>query len=57
MGQPEGRADTKGNPSYTDPMTSIFELTAHKSCNSRHFPDFFFITKMGVLHGDVDRQI
>lgn len=25
-----------------------------KSCNSRHFPDFFFITNMGVFQGEVD---
>ena len=43
-----------GNPNCTDPMISIWVLTACKSWSNLHFPDFFFIIEIGVFHGEID---
>lgn len=42
------------NPNCTDPMISIWVLTACKSWSNLHFPDFFFIIEIGVFHGEID---
>ena len=47
-----GKAEIIGNPNCTDPMISIWALTAGKSWSNLHFPDLFFITKIGVFHGE-----
>ena len=49
-----GNAEIIGNPDCTDPMISIWALTACKSWSNLHFPDFFFITKIGVFPGEID---
>ena len=46
-----------GNPNCTDPMISIWVLTACKSWSYLHFPDFFFIIEIGVFHGEIDSLI
>ena len=46
-----------GNPNCTDPMISIWALSARKQWSNLHFPDFFFITKIGVFHGEIDSLI
>lgn len=54
LGQLIDRADKRGSPLWTGPMICICWLIACKSCKRRHFPDFFFMTKMGVFHGDTE---
>ena len=45
------------NPNCTDPMISIWVMTACKSWSNLHFPDFFFIIEIGVFHGEIDSLI
>lgn len=52
-----GIAVGSGNPGCKAPIDSMVALTFLKSCNSLHFPDFFFIINMGEFHGDVDGAI
>ena len=54
---PSGMATGEGSPSCKAPMFSIVALIALKSCKSRHLPDFFFITKMGVFQGLLEGSI
>ena len=49
-----GKAESTGSPRCTGPKRCICSLMALKSCNKRHLPDFFLMTKMGVFHGEVD---
>ena len=42
----------EGNPGCNGPIEIIVLLTFLKSINIRHFPDFFFITKTGEVHGE-----
>ena len=53
-GQWLGKADNKGRPRCTGPITCICWLIARRSWSSLHFPVFFFITKMGVFQGDTE---
>ncbi|CRH48920.1 Uncharacterised protein [Chlamydia trachomatis] len=47
-----GRAESRGSPLCTGPITCICALMALRSCNNLHLPDFFFTTKIGVFQGD-----
>lgn len=49
-----GKAESKGRPRWIEPNKRICALMALKSWKSLHFPDFFFITKIGVFHGEMD---
>ena len=46
-----------GNPNFTDPMISIWVMTACKSWSNLHFPDLFLIIEIGVFHGEIDSLI
>ena len=52
--QPRGMAEGKGNPCWRGPIGCITSLTALRSCNSLHFPDFFLMINMGVFQGEVE---
>lgn len=54
---PLGRAESIGNPLWTGPNKDICSFMALRSCNRRHFPDFFFITNIGVFQGEVEGSI
>lgn len=45
----KGIAEGVGSPGCKAPMGFIVALTAPRSCNSLHFPDFFLITNVGVF--------
>ena len=47
----------EGNPGCKGPIEIIVLLTFLKSINICHFPDFFFITKMGEFHGEKEGSI
>jgi hypothetical protein len=40
-----------GKPGCRGPITCIVLLMALRSCSSLHFPDFLYITKIGVFPG------
>lgn len=47
----------EGSPGWRLLIISMTALTARRSCNNLHFPDFFFMTNIGVFHGQVDGSI
>ena len=49
-----GRAESNGSPRWIDPNRCICALIALRSCNKRHLPDFFLITKIGVFQGELE---
>ena len=57
MGQFRGKAEGNGSPLCTGPIKIICLFISLKSCKSLHFPDFFFITNIGVFQGDVEGRI
>lgn len=53
-GQFLGKVEGSGSPLCTGPIITICLLISLKSCSNLHFPDFFFITKIGVFQGEVE---
>ena len=45
------------SPGSKAPMSSIVALIALRSCKSRYLPDFFLMTKIGVLQGLLEGSI
>jgi hypothetical protein len=54
MGRFLGKAEGNGRPLCTGPIKIICLFISLKSCKSLHFHDFFFITNIGVFHGEVE---
>lgn len=54
IGHEDGKADNKGSPLCTGPMSCIWLLIARRSCNNLHFSDFFLMTNMGVFQGETE---
>jgi hypothetical protein len=41
----------EGSPGCKDPIGCLTLLIAPKSCSKHDLPDYFLITKIGVVHG------
>jgi hypothetical protein len=52
-----GKAEGRGNLLCTGPIITMCLLISLTSCNNLHFPNFFFIIKIGVFQGEVEGLI
>lgn len=51
MSHPLGTATVEGSLGCKAPISIMESLTALRSCNSRHLPDFFLMTNIDVFYG------